>query len=87
MLTPPCEVIGHRISESFDRKLTWRERWSIAIHNLGCAICERYRRQMIALHNIVSRYADTAYKDEEILPQLSDAAKEQIRAAMRSEAS
>ena len=73
MMTPSCEIITHRISESFDRKLTLRERLSIRIHTLGCVLCNRYRRQLVAIHDILQRYSDNGEfaGEDETLPQAS----------------
>lgn len=56
-LTPSCEVITHKISESLDRKLSLRERLGVRLHVMGCILCERYRRQMLALHTLLQKYA------------------------------
>ncbi len=78
MMTAPCRDMGHRISESFDRKLTWRERLSIRIHNLGCAMCEHYYRQMQALQKILGTYADNFHQQNSDSTKLPDEAKERI---------
>ncbi len=58
MGTPSCEIIGRKISESFDRPLTIKERIQIKIHLLGCVFCLRYRDQLIKLHQMASKLAD-----------------------------
>jgi len=73
MMTPSCEIITHRISESYDRKISFRERLSIRIHTLGCVLCERYRRQLLSIHDILQRYSGDGefIEEDEILPQAS----------------
>ena len=56
-MMPSCEVISHRISESYDRELSRRERLSIRIHTLGCKLCERYRRQLMVIHDLLKQYS------------------------------
>ena len=58
MGTPSCEIIGRKISESFDHPLTIKERIQIKIHLLGCEFCLRYRDQLIKLHQMASKLAD-----------------------------
>ncbi len=71
MMTPSCDVITRRISESYDRKLAFRERLSIRIHTLGCVLCERYRRQLMALHRMLQKYSGEidALAEDVALPQ------------------
>ena len=58
MATPSCEVIGRKISESFDRPLTIKEHMEIKIHLLGCKFCLRYRDQLLKLHQMTSKLAE-----------------------------
>ncbi len=85
-LTPSCEVITHKISESYDRKLNFRERLGVRIHVMGCILCERYRRQMQALHNILQKYTseiDSEFDSDVALPQES---RERIKAELQKAA-
>ena len=56
-MTPSCEVIGRKISESMDHQCSLRDRMIIKIHLFGCILCERYRRQLLAIEGILNRYA------------------------------
>ena len=56
-ITPSCEVIGRKISESMDHQCSLRDRMIIKIHLFGCVLCERYRRQLLAIQGIFNRYA------------------------------
>ena len=85
MMTAPCRDIGHRISESFDRKLTFRERMSINIHNLGCAVCERYFLQMKTLNKILTTYAERIHQHDDVTTRLSDDAKMHIIESLKNE--
>lgn len=85
MMTAPCQEMGHRISESFDRKLSLRERLSIKIHNLGCAVCDRYYKQMQLVHKIFGTYAEQAHHHADDSIKLSDAAKLHILNALKKE--
>ena len=72
-MTPSCDVVTHRISESYDRKLSLRERLSISIHTMRCVLCERYRRQLESIHNMLQRYSSDGefIEEDEKLPQAS----------------
>lgn len=85
MMTAPCQEIGHRISESFDRKLTLQERMSIRIHNLGCAVCERYFLQMKTLNKLLSAYAERIHQHVDETTKLSDDAKMHIIESLKNE--
>lgn len=43
MLT--CKEASALVSNSFDRSLTWRERWALRLHLLLCEACARFKRQ------------------------------------------
>lgn len=51
----PCTEATRVISESFDRRLPWRLRAAIGVHQLSCRGCRRYRRQIEALRAALSR--------------------------------
>ena len=78
MMMPSCDVISRRMSESYDRKLSVRERLSIRIHTLGCILCERYRRQLLIVHNLLQQYS-TLSKDVKSDSVLSSDAKVRIK--------
>ncbi len=79
MSTPSCEVIGRKISESFDKKLTIKERIQIKIHLLGCTFCMRYREQLIKLHNMASKLAKEFENDKRNNIKLDESVKIKIK--------
>lgn len=81
-MTPSCDVVTHRISESYDRKLSLRERLSISIHTMGCVLCERYRRQLESIHNMLQRYSDDGeflVEEEELSPASKNRLKQRLQ--------
>jgi predicted anti-sigma-YlaC factor YlaD len=64
--TPSCDVISKKISESMDHKLSALERIQIRIHILGCKFCERYRRQLLSIREMLLKLNEET--SEEILP-------------------
>lgn len=45
-----CRDSSFLASESLDRPLTFSERWAMRLHNLVCARCLRFARQLRQLH-------------------------------------
>lgn len=55
MLT--CKEASRLVSESYDRRLGWRERVGVRVHLLICAACARFARQMRFLREAAKRAA------------------------------
>lgn len=64
-LTPTCEVVTHKLSESMEHKLPLRERLQVGLHLMGCKFCTRYRDQLLAIRKILEKYGDT-FPDEHL---------------------
>lgn len=79
-----CKEVCHVVSESLDRKLSWRERLRVKTHLLMCAACQQMARQMELL-----RMAARCYElsEEDKLPTdqvtLSKEASDRILARLR----
>lgn len=52
-MTPSCQVVSERVSRSMDGKLTWKEKIGAKIHLLGCELCERYRKQLMIIKDML----------------------------------
>ncbi|VAW77291.1 hypothetical protein MNBD_GAMMA13-888, partial [hydrothermal vent metagenome] len=50
-----CKDVCFMVSESLDRKLSWRERLSIKVHLLMCTACRQMARQMQLLRSASRR--------------------------------
>jgi len=83
-LSPTCDVITRKISESMDHPISLRDRFRIRSHILFCAFCNRYRRQLLAIRNMLEtkrgRLGDADMVDT---PVLSPDAKERIKHSLR----
>ena len=79
MLT--CKDASHLISESQERPLGFRERWSLRMHLWLCRNCRRFERQMALLRQALRLLGKRAEIDEDgtDLPQ---EARERIRKAL-----
>jgi hypothetical protein len=83
-----CEEISKLISESFERKLSLRERFNLRMHVTLCGTCRMFRRFQHYLHQVihqvVSRH-DVAEGDPSV--QLSAEARNRIRKVIASKPS
>jgi len=83
-LTPTCQVVAERISDSMERKLTMRERIGVKVHLLGCDLCERYKRQMLSLQELLKQYSLSLEKEENLPDvKLDINAREKISQALK----
>ncbi len=75
MLT--CKETALLISQSHDRRLSWRERLGVRLHLAFCDACTHFRRQMDFLRRTIRRYAQ---EREEVEKQvtLAPGARERI---------
>lgn len=73
-----CKQVSLLVSQSIDRRLSWRERSGVRIHLLFCQMCARFKRQMEFLHAAMQQYTRREVVVVEQL-QLSADARERIR--------
>lgn len=76
-----CKKATTLISESMDRKLSVRERIALWSHLYLCNLCRRFRTNLKLLQKLVREieYEEPPPAEE----NLSDEAKERMRAAMK----
>lgn len=77
-LTPSCEVVTHKISESMDHKISYRERMQIKIHLMGCKFCERYRDQLLTIQRMLQNL-DQSHADEHLTKEARIKIKRSIK--------
>lgn len=53
-----CREASRLISESLDRELTRRERWSLRIHTLLCTACQRFAQQTKMIRDAIANMPD-----------------------------
>jgi len=85
-LSPTCDVITRKISESMDHPISFRDRFRIRFHILFCAFCKRYRRQLMAIRDMLEKNRGRL-EDEDATdtPVLSPDAKERIKHSLRKQ--
>jgi len=81
-LTFTCEIVTQKISEGLDHPLPLRERVKIRVHVLFCKFCNRYEKQLLALHRAFQNRVESQF-DEEDGEGLSDEARQIIKRALK----
>ncbi len=51
-----CKDISELLSESMERRLTWRERWAVRLHFFMCRSCSRFQQQVHFLRKAAGRF-------------------------------
>ncbi len=85
-LTPTCDVITQKISESMDNKISLRNRLKIRLHLMFCNLCRRYQRQLMTMNTLFKLRLHR--EDEDILPKgptLTSEARERIKQNLRKQ--
>jgi uncharacterized protein YcgI (DUF1989 family) len=82
MLT--CKEASLLVSQSIDRRLSWRERWGVRAHLFICAACRRFKRHMEFLHRAAREYAAEGLRTVHRYG-LSAAARDRVRQALARE--
>lgn len=61
-----CQQTSLIVSQSYDRRLLWRERIGIRLHLMLCAACANFKRQMDFLRTALRSYAqqDLQYNEQ-----------------------
>ncbi|MEK7206339.1 MAG: zf-HC2 domain-containing protein [Pseudomonadota bacterium] len=72
MLT--CKQASQIISQSYDRRLSWQERWNLRIHLFICDACARFAKQMRFLHQAARRFAQGQIEADEQVRLSAEAA-------------
>lgn len=68
------------VSESLDRRLPFGERLAVRLHLMMCRLCSRYRKQLLALRDVVNRYVEEMEPSKTHNPfSLSEEARSRIR--------
>lgn len=77
-MTPSCEIITFKISQSLDHPLPLLDRMRVNIHLLGCKLCERYRSQLLAMHEMLTSYSQEDLPTTEFI-SLDDEARRRMK--------
>lgn len=72
-----CKDISQLVSDSMDRRLSWRQRLGIRFHLLMCRYCSRYQKQMFLLRRLLRQQVKPHQVSS--LPALDEAGKDRLR--------
>lgn len=81
-----CRQASQLVSKERDVKLTLRERLSLRLHLLMCAMCRRYQQQLGFLARVAARFEQAMERHGEELAGLDERRKAEILAAVRRKA-
>lgn len=76
-----CKEVSSLVSESLDRRLSWRERLGVNLHLLICKACRRFADQMRFLHAAARQFSRN-YPIDMTSTRLSESARRRIRHAL-----
>ena len=82
LLTPTCEVVSHKISESLDHKLPIMDRIRVRLHLMGCELCARYEKQLHAIHHVIEKSLNEPPENLEEA-KLSDDARHRMKQELK----
>ena len=77
-----CKHASRLISQSLDRPLSWRERFSLRLHLSLCDMCTRFQRHLHVLRTAVRQLTDKVEQDDSL--QLPQQARQRIAQALDS---
>ena len=81
--TPSCKQAIRLISDSLDRPIGLRTRFSLSAHYLVCCYCRRYEQQMHLMRRLLVRLPYSP--DEAATDRLDETVKERIKSRLRDE--
>lgn len=77
-LTPTCEVVTQKISQSMDEPLSLNDRVHVRLHLMGCDLCARYEKQLLAMRKILGAHV-REFDEPSVDVRLSDEARKRIK--------
>ncbi len=82
-----CRQVSELVSQSLERKLSLRQRFSLRIHLSMCTLCAGFRRQLLLLREAAHHEAQRLEEDTPLpgSPQLSREAGERMKRALESQ--
>ena len=82
LLRMRCRHASRLISQSLDRPLRGREKFSLRLHLLMCKWCRRYREQIRIIGSTIHQFA--ASESTGIAPVMPQTARDRIHAAIQN---
>jgi hypothetical protein len=86
LFMPSCKDVSRLVSESMDRDLPFRQRFSMRLHLLMCSLCSRFRRRILFLRDAAHSFAGASAEGERLATvRLSPEARARIKHALQHE--
>jgi hypothetical protein len=77
-----CKQASRLLSQSLDRRLSWRERMGLRLHLMMCDVCQRFGRQIVMMRRAVRLMVNAKEQDEQV--RLPEEAKGRIAKVIAS---
>lgn len=77
-LTPTCEVVTQKVSQSMDESLSLNDRIRVRLHLMGCELCARYEKQLLAMHKMLELHGEEISGTDSNI-SLSDTTRKKIK--------
>lgn len=77
-----CKQVSRLVSQSLERKLTYRERFGLSLHLMMCDACKLFSRQLRLLRQAMQRIGRNVEQDTQTV--LSDEARKRIAIKLES---
>lgn len=79
-----CKQASQLMSQSLDRRLSWRERMGLRLHLMVCDVCQRFGRQLAIMRSAIRQMVLVGEQDEQV--RLPEEAKGRIAKVIGSNA-
>lgn len=77
-ITPSCETVTQKISESMDHPISFGDRFRIRIHLMGCELCARYKKQLYTIRKMIKSHL-AEINDSATVSKLSTQARQRMK--------
>lgn len=77
-----CKQASELVSQSLDRPLILKERWSVRFHLLICAACKRFAHQLMLMQAAILKLRSDTEQNEQL--RLSLQARERMSKVLES---
>lgn len=61
-----CKQASQLLSQSLDRRLSWRERMGLRLHLMVCDVCQRFGRQLAIMRSAIRIMVQAGEQDEQV---------------------
>ena len=82
---PACDELLPLQSLNMDKKLSWRQRWTLILHNHICEVCKRYANQLLLIRQAMKQEERLMNSLPAAEAELSAGARERMKQALRED--